>query len=175
MSAVSLEPMRRRHVRQVAVLENEAHRKPWSDGVFRSEIDLAAKGERHYVVARVDGEIVGYAGLMYAADEAHVTNIVVSAEYRRRGVARRLMCDLVRTAIDRGCAALTLEVRVSNDPAQALYREFGFAPAGIRQRYYENAEDAIVMWAHDIQGDDFRRRLERIEAGKQEGGAACRP
>ena len=52
-----------------------------------------------------------------------------------------------------------MPTRASNSAAQALYREFGFAPAGIRQGYYENTEDALVMWAHDIQGDDFRRRF----------------
>ena len=66
--------------------------------------------------------------------------------------------------------SLTLEVRVGNEAAQGLYREFGFAPAGIRQRYYENSEDALVMWIHDLQGDDFRRRLERI--GAAEGSRA---
>ena len=56
----------------------------------------------------------------------------------------------------------TLEVRVSSTGAQELYRQFGFVPAGVRMRYYENTEDAIVMWCHEIQGSDYRRRLEAL-------------
>lgn len=161
---LSIEPMRRRHLKHVVNIENVVHPKPWSSGVFSSELDLARRGERYYVVAFLMGEIVGYAGSMYAADEAHVTNIAVAPEFRRRGVARTLLHALAKEAVERGMASLTLEVRVGNDAAQGLYREFGFAPAGIRQRYYENSEDALVMWVHDIQGDEFRRRLDRIES-----------
>lgn len=157
--SVTIEPLRPRHIRSIMPLEERAHRKPWSAGVFRDELAQADRGARHYVLAKRLGEPAGYAGLMFAGDEAHVTNVVVDEDHRRQGIARLLMCDLVREAIDRGCVALTLEVRASNVAAQALYREFGFAPAGIRQRYYENTEDALVMWAHDIQGDEFRRRF----------------
>ena len=163
---ITLEPMRRRHVKHVLHIENAVHPKPWSAGVFSSELDLARRGERHYVVAFLMGEIVGYAGSMYAVDEAHVTNIAVAPEYRRRGIARILMHHLACEAIRREMESLTLEVRAGNEAAQGLYREFGFAPAGVRQRYYENSEDALVMWIHDIRGDEFRRRLDRIVASE---------
>lgn len=159
---VTIEPMRRRHVKHVLNIENAVHPKPWSAGVFSSELDLARRGERFYVVAVLMGEIVGYAGSMYAVDEAHVTNIAVAPEFRRQGIARLLLHTLATEAIHREMNSLTLEVRVGNEAAQGLYREFGFAPAGVRQRYYENTEDALVMWIHDIRGDDFRRRLDRI-------------
>ena len=55
---------------------------------------------------------------------------------------------------------------MSSTGAQELYRAFGFVPAGIRKRYYENTEDAIVMWCHDIDGDDYRRRLEVLRDGR---------
>lgn len=159
---IVIEPMRRRHVKHVLNIENGVHPKPWSSGVFASELDLARRGERFYVVAYLMGELVGYAGSMYAADEAHVTNIAVAPEFRRRGVGRVLLHALACEAVARTMASLTLEVRVGNQAAQDLYREFGFAPAGVRQRYYENSEDALVMWVHDIQGDEFRDRLDRI-------------
>lgn len=161
---VTIEPMRRRHVKHVSSIENAVHPKPWSAGVFSSELDLARRGERFYVVAMAMGEIVGYAGSMYAVDEAHVTNIAVAPEFRRHGIARSLLHTLAAEAVRRGMNSLTLEVRVGNEAAQGLYREFGFAPAGVRQRYYENSEDALVMWIHDIQSDEFRHRLERIAA-----------
>ena len=110
--------------------------------------------------------MIGYAGLWIspdpAGDQGHITNIAVAADHRRRGVATRLLGSLAAMAIERGCIALTLEVRVSSTGAQELYRRFGFAPAGVRKRYYENTEDAIVMWCHDIQSDDYARRLREL-------------
>ena len=79
------------------------------------------------------------------------------------------MSTLASTAIERGCAAWTLEVRASNTAAQELYRQFGFVPAGVRKRYYENTEDAIVMWCHDIQSDEYAERLRTIAAGDRGG------
>ncbi len=154
-----IEPMRRRHVRAILDIEEQVYPKPWTSGVFASEIDQVRTGSRYYVVGIRETTLVGYGGLMFATDEAHVTNVAVDPRRRRQGIARHLLSHLIDTAIERGAQALTLEVRVSNEAALGLYRDFGFAPAGIRQRYYENSEDALVMWAHDIQGVDFARRL----------------
>lgn len=158
----TIEPMSARHVGQIMAMERAAYPKPWTAKVFHDELEQVRGGHRHYIVARDGRRIVGYAGLMFAADEAHVTNIVVHAEHRRRGVASRLLAELARAAIARGCTAWTLEVRASSTGAQALYRGFGFAPAGIRRNYYEGSEDAIVMWCHDIQGQEYRARLARL-------------
>lgn len=163
-ASLVIEPMRRRHIRDALVIEEQCHPKPWTTGVFASEIDLARHGERYYVVARLGSDLIGYGGLMFAPDEAHVTNIAVDPARRRHGHGRTILVHLIDTAVGLGCTALTLEVRVGNTAAQNLYRQFGFAPAGIRQRYYENSEDALVMWAHDIQGDEFGERLERARA-----------
>jgi ribosomal-protein-alanine N-acetyltransferase len=140
-------------------IERVSYPKPWSQNVFQSELELARSGDRHYVVARVGGVVVGYAGLMFVVGDAHVTNIAVAVDRQRSGVATRLLATLAWEAINRGCEAMTLEVRVSNIGAQALYRSFGFVPAGVRQRYYENTEDAIVMWCHDIGEASYRQRL----------------
>jgi [ribosomal protein S18]-alanine N-acetyltransferase len=106
---------------------------------------------------------VGYGGLMFVADEAHVTNVAVHPERRRLGVATRLLSGLADAAIARGCEAWTLEVRAGNHGAQELYRAFGFVPAGIRSRYYEGTDDAIVMWCHDIQSAAYARRLAELQ------------
>jgi [ribosomal protein S18]-alanine N-acetyltransferase len=82
---------------------------------------------------------------------------------RRRGIATELLLDLAWQARRAGMASLTLEVRQSNVSAQSMYQRFGFAPVGVRPKYYENRDDAIVMWCTDIQGDAFRARLEKIE------------
>lgn len=156
---IGIEPMRRRHLPDVMKIEEVSYPKPWSRNVFLSELELARKGERYYLVARSAGTVVGYAGLMFVTDDAHVTNIAVAADHQRRRVATRLLAELAWEAIVRGSDALTLEVRVSNTGAQSLYRNFGFVPAGVRQRYYENTEDAIVMWLHDIRSDAVAERL----------------
>jgi ribosomal-protein-alanine N-acetyltransferase len=137
--------------------------------VFEGELDRARTGDRHYIVARAGRELVGYAGLWFVADpagdQAHVTNIVVAPAHRRRGVGTRLMLELADVVVGRGCVAWTLEVRVSSTGAQELYRRFGFAPAGVRRRYYENTEDAIVMWCEDVQSPEYAERLAELRRG----------
>jgi [ribosomal protein S18]-alanine N-acetyltransferase len=159
-----IEPMRRRHVGQILAIERSSYPKPWSAQVFQDELDHARDGYRYYLVARRGRTVIGYGGLMFAVDEAHVTNLAVHSDHRREGVATRLLLALAHEAIERGCPAWTLEVRASNVAAQELYRRFGFAPAGVRARYYEGVEDAIVMWCHDIQSAEYARRLEELGA-----------
>ena len=163
---LSIEPMRRRHLGDILKIEEQVYPKPWTSGVFSSEIDLARRGERFYIVAKEKNQLVGYAGLMYMVDEAHISNIAVDPQRRREGIGKYLLFQLIEQAIVRGAQALTLEVRASNTSAHALYRIFGFAPAGIRQRYYENTEDALVMWAHDIQSTEYRLRLNALGGGQ---------
>ncbi|HEY8525961.1 MAG TPA: ribosomal protein S18-alanine N-acetyltransferase [Acidimicrobiales bacterium] len=161
---VRITPMRRRHLRAVVRIEQRVYPRPWSFGLFLSEINQ--RSTRVYLVARVGGTIVGYAGLFHGVDESHITTIVVDPDWQRQGIATRLLLALARAAIHRGSQSLTLEVRVSNSGAQALYQRFGFVPAGVRRNYYpDNHEDAIVMWANDIDSEDYARRLAAIEAG----------
>jgi [ribosomal protein S18]-alanine N-acetyltransferase len=177
---IALEPMRRRDLRRgVMAIEAVSYPKPWSPGVFESELAQVRSGARRYLVARrVDrqgrgrGPVVGYAGLWFSADEAHVTNVAVQPERQRTGVATALMLGLADSAIDRGCAAWTLEVRVSSTGAQDLYRRFGFNPAGVRARYYENTEDAIVMWCNDIQDAEYRALLDSIRSHAEQRWAS---
>jgi ribosomal-protein-alanine N-acetyltransferase len=159
---VHLTPMRRRHLRHVARIEQQVYPRPWSLGLFLSELSM--RGSRLYLVARVGSTVVGYAGLMLVVGEGHVTTLAIDPAWQRRKIGTRLLLALLRWALERGATALTLEVRVSNQPAQVLYRDFGFAPAGVRKNYYvDTNEDAIVMWAHDVAGEEYRRRLARIE------------
>lgn len=158
---VVLTPMRRRHLRGVLRIEEGAYPRPWSMALFLSE--LAAGDARTYLVAKVDGRVAGYGGVMYVLPDAHVTTLAVAPAHRRQAVGTRLLLALCRAAVAKGATALTLEVRVSNEAAQALYRRFGFAPAGIRKGYYsDTGEDAIVMWAHDIDEPAFAERLDAI-------------
>jgi ribosomal-protein-alanine N-acetyltransferase len=173
----TIEPMQRRHLRDVLPIERGAYPKPWSRSVFESELEQVGSRSRYYVIARDRGRkrrLAGYAGLWFVADpdgsQAHVTNIVVAPEWRRCGIGTQLMAALAWTAIRRGCVAWTLEVRASNVAAQELYRAFGFVPAGLRKRYYENSDDAIVMWCHDIQTPEYAERVRFLERREFEGG-----
>jgi ribosomal-protein-alanine N-acetyltransferase len=164
---VQLSVMRRRHLRSVLRIEAQSGHRGWSLGLFMGE--LANPTGRAYLVAKVGGSVVGFAGMLFIGTDGHVTTIAVDQAWRRHQVATRLMLALTRDAIDRGATAITLEVRAGNDSAQAMYRRFGFAPAGIRRDYYkETGEDALVMWVHDADGADYGTRLDRIEAGLQE-------
>ncbi len=159
---LAIEPLRRRHLADVMPIEQASYPLPWTIGVFQSEIEMMRRDERHYLVARDGNDVVGYGGLMFAVGDAHVTNIAVAASRQRQGIATRLLAELAWAAIDHGCGALTLEVRVSNVGAQALYREFGFIPAGVRTKYYENVDDAMVMWCNDLGLPEYRDRLRTL-------------
>lgn len=159
---VQLVPMRRRHLRAVLRIETQVYPRPWSLSLFLGELTLRAT--RAYVVARVDGEVVGYGGLMMSCDDAHLTTLAVDPAWHRRGIGSQLLAHLARAAVDRGARHLTLEVRVSNTAAQALYRRFGFCPEGVRRNYYEETnEDALIMWAHDIDAPAYAERLATLE------------
>lgn len=167
-TTLTIAPMRRRDLKALMPLEEAAYPTSWSRRVFETELEQVASGSRYYVVARDRREVVGYAGLWLVTDpdgdQAHVTNVVVAEHRRREGVASALLIHLARTAVARGCVAWTLEVRASSTGAHELYRRFGFVPAGVRRRYYDNTEDAIVMWCHDIAGADYAARLDDIAA-----------
>lgn len=159
---VTISPMRRRHLRSVLAIEGEVYPRPWSARLFEEELD---RSNRAYVVARVGATVVGYAGVLMIADDGHVATVAVQPRWQGHGIAKRLMAELVRAALEMDANQLTLEVRVSNLAAQAVYRRFGFAPAGARKGYYaDNGEDALVMWAHGITEPHFRDRLVAIEA-----------
>lgn len=162
-TTIAITPMRRRHLRAVLRIEAHNEHRPWSLGLFMSELRQAEA--RVYAVAVAGGRVVGFGGELFSVDDAHVTTIAVDPTWRRRGVGSRLLLVLCRQAIARGMTALTLEVAASNTAAQALYARFGLAPVGVRKNYYEDiGEDALIMWAHDLDTEAYAARLDRIDA-----------
>ena len=160
---VHMVAMRRRHLRSVLRIESQVYPRPWSLGLFVSE--LALRNSRAYWVARVEGNVVGYCGLMVSVDDGHVTTLAVDPAWHRRTIGSRLLLTLAREATARGATGLTLEVRMANRGAQELYRRFGFRPAGVRKNYYvETNEDALVMWTDDIAAPEYAHRLAEIES-----------
>jgi ribosomal-protein-alanine N-acetyltransferase len=106
--------------------------------------------------------IIGFAGMWFAFDEAHVTTIGVDPGYRGRGLGELLLLSMFDEAMARGAGWLTLEVRVSNAEAQTLYRKYGFTVQGTRKRYYsDNNEDAHIMWSRALSDPAYRALVER--------------
>jgi ribosomal-protein-alanine N-acetyltransferase len=160
--------MRRRHLRGVMAIERQVYPRPWSPNLFLSE--MSESRNRCYLVARMDREVVGYAGMICYGDEAHVTNIAVDPMHHRRKIASRLLHDVVRQAVEMGAQAVSLEVRVTNWGAQRLYGRFGFRPVGVRKNYYQEInEDALIMWLDDIRGVAYDRKLRELMEQVPEG------
>lgn len=168
LAAVRLERLRPRHLRQVLSIEQAVYPRPWTAGLFLSELELV--DSRRYYVAVARGSrrglrpgalrVVGYGGVMVQVGEAHITTLAVHPLEHRRKVASRLLLQLLADARAMGAGAATLEVRAANAGAQRLYHAFGFAPVGVRPRYYaETGEDALIMWLHELQGPDVAERL----------------
>jgi ribosomal-protein-alanine N-acetyltransferase len=168
-SPLVVEPMRMGDVAAVLEIERLSFRSPWPAYAFEQE--LTANRLAHYVVARSDDRVVGFAGIWLMVDEAHVTTFGVHPEHRRRGVGRRLLLRLAEMAIELGSARMTLEVRVSNTAAQALYLSFGFRVAGRRVSYYsDDGEDALVMTTPELSNPIMQASLtaERLRAARAE-------
>lgn len=161
----TIRTMKRRDLPAVAGLESEIYEQPWSPRVFFDELSL---DNRAYVVATDEDEgIIGYGGILIVETDAHITTIAVAPEARGRRLGKRLMVALVDRALDGGARHLTLEVRVSNASAQGLYELFGFTPVGRRKNYYKT-EDALVMWATDIDTSEYASLLEAIRGTLEE-------
>ena len=161
---VVVAPMRRRHLRGVVSIEEMTNHRPWSSSLFAGELKMPTS--RVYVVALEGSVVLGFGGVMYVADEAHLTTIAVHPAEQRNQIGTRLMLALIRCCISDGVDAMTLEVRMTNSAAQEMYRRFGFAPGGIRPQYYADVgEDALIMWAHGLGSGAMAERLHSIEAG----------
>lgn len=162
LEPVVITTMRRRHLRNVLRIEEKTSTTPWSLGLFLAEV---RREEREYLVALSGSQVVGFAGLLYVVGEGHITTVAVDPDKQGGRIGTRLMLILARRAIVHGADSVTLEVRASNAPALALYRRFGFAPSGVRKDYYKDpTEDALVLWAHDVDTPAYADRLSAIES-----------
>lgn len=133
--------MQERHLAALAEIERACFRAPWSENMLREEL-----GKGIFLVAEQDGRTAGYVGCQTVLDEGYITNVAVSPDFRRQGIARALIAELTAKAEENKLAFVTLEVRESNAPAIALYTGAGFAPVGKRNNFYSNpTENAVLM------------------------------
>lgn len=165
MAGVALDltcrPLVTADVPAIMKIEAVAFVEPWSAALFTEELGRAS---RCYVGAVAGHELCGYGGLMLVGEDATVLTVAVAPEWREQGVASRILLELMSQARGGGARHMTLEVRESNLPALDLYAKFGFQQAGRRPGYY-TTEDAVVMWAVDIDSEEYQKRLEEIEQG----------
>lgn len=141
---IQIRRMAAKDVPAVVRIEQEIFSEPWSADSFRKGIEAQSD---IYLVAEEDGEILGYCGLWGVIDEGQITNVAVAPQHRRRGVAEMMLRELMQQAAEARYTEFTLEVRVSNAPAIALYHKLGFHDEGIRKDFYSKPrEDAIIMW-----------------------------
>lgn len=127
----------------VAEIEKECFSKPWSEKAIKTEInnDLS-----YFIVAKVGNEVVGYGGMYSVMGEGYIYNIAVKFKYRRFGIGKDIVNELVNYSKNKNLKFLSLEVRKSNTPAINLYSSCGFEYAGNRKNFYTNPiEDAIIM------------------------------
>jgi ribosomal-protein-alanine N-acetyltransferase len=162
-SPAIIEPMRMDDVPAVLEIERLSFSSPWPAYAFEHE--LSANRLARYIVSRLDGRVVGFAGIWLMVDEAHITTFGVHPEHRRRGIGRRMLLRLAELAVELGAVRMTLEVRVSNTAAQALYGSFGFRIAGRRPNYYsDDGEDAFIMTTSDLHGAPMRSVIDAERA-----------
>jgi ribosomal-protein-alanine N-acetyltransferase len=159
---LAVEPMTLDDVPDVHRIERASFPVPWPDYAFRQEIQTNRLA--HYLIVRATGEAVAYGGLWMMVDEAHITTFAVMPQWRRHGIGGRLMVELMRLARDLNARVATLEVRITNGPARALYGQFGFRPVGVRPRYYtDNGEDALIMTTDELSSPQMQERLAALE------------
>jgi ribosomal-protein-alanine N-acetyltransferase len=160
VGAVSIEPMRKADIEAIHHIDRRCYPSPWLSSAYQTEL---TNRSACYLVARLAGKVVGYGGQWVIMDEAHITTLAVDPEYQGRKIGEMLLLALMEEAVWRGASHTTLEVRDSNRIAQNLYRKYGFREAAIRKNYYtDNGENAVVMWATEINTPAYANRLREL-------------
>lgn len=145
MSKIIIRDMREDDIDEVLDIEKKSFKTPWSRDAFKKEVNENKLAR--YIVASIDGKVIGYGGIWLIVDEGHITNIAVHPSFRGLGIGKLLVEGLIEICKNRGISRMTLEVRKSNKIAQSLYKKYGFRECGIRPGYYtDTKEDAIIMW-----------------------------
>jgi len=143
LSAVLIRPMTEADVKAVAEIEKECFSQPWSEDGIRQEL---FNSSARFFVAEKTGKAVGYMGMHIVLDECYIANIAVLPSHRRQGIAQKLLTNAIEKAEKAGCSFISLEVRLSNCGAIALYEKNGFERMGERKNFYQSpTENALIM------------------------------
>ncbi len=161
---IIIKSMQKIDIENVIKIEEQAYGEHhWSKDSFYGE--LANKLAYYYSAFDSAGELVGYAGSWRVIDETHITTIAVRPDMKRKKIGEALLIKILDDCYNSEIKYITLEVRVSNEPAIKLYEKYGFKSLGLRKGYYQNNnEDALIMWTENIFWDKFKLRYnENIE------------
>ena len=140
---IIIEKMTKEHLDKIKENLKEDFDEFWNENVLKNELENPAST---YIVAKDEqNNIVGYAGIWQPIDEAHITNIVTKKDKRRNKIGTRMLEELIKVAKEKKLMDITLEVNVNNIPAINLYKKYNFKEVGIRKKYYNNTDDAIIM------------------------------
>ena len=158
---VKIKPMHRDDVESVVALEAKAYGEHhWSKDSFYNE--LSNELAKYFSVFNEKDELIAYCGSWHILEEAHITNIAVSPEYRRMHIGEALLKTIIDECYRNMVKYITLEVRAGNTPAIGLYEKYGFKSLGLRKGYYQdNNEDALIMWTENIFYDKFKSMYEQ--------------
>ncbi len=169
---ITVRPLEPQDLDAVTAIEAVVNPRPWSRQLFEGEFALPPSS-RHWLVALRSGSsspsgvpgsaVIGFGGIMLAADTAHIMNLGVDPAHTRAGIGQRLCVELVMEAKRRGALDLTLEVRASNIGAMALYEKLDMVATGRRPNYYPDGEDAVIYWIHDLGAAVVDRRLRELD------------
>lgn len=159
--SVSIRRISSRELRSVMAIEAARFAEPWTRTTMAAE--LAERPDRRYLGAFEGRRLLGYVGVMVAADEGAITNIALREDAEGHGHGSALLAAGLEAAASLGVVTVSLEVKVGNDRAQALYRRFGFAPVGVRRGYYGPGRDALVMRLDELGSPaEVQRRSELV-------------
>ena len=115
----------------------------WSVNTLKSELK---NPNSQYIVAKKNNNIVGFGGIWKSVDDIHITNIVVNKNFRKQNIGSKILTNLLQICKqEKDITSITLEVNCTNIPAQKIYEKFGFKKVGLRKKYYNNTNDAIIM------------------------------
>ena len=142
MENIKILPMTLDDLEGIKTELEEKYDKFWTYGILKSEI---ANINSRYIVAKDKDGIIGFAGIRIILDEAHLMNIVVKKEKRGKKIGKLLLENLIKISKDVKAKSITLEVNMKNEVAINLYKKFEFNEVGIRKKYYNNVDDALIM------------------------------
>lgn len=145
---IEIRAMTSSDISDVYRIETVSFRTPWSYKSLAAELSNSLA---HYLVACMEGRLIGYCGMWILFDECHITNVAVDPQFRKLGVGKSLMLAAMEVGIYFDAKMMTLEVRETNRIAQKMYQSIGFEQNGYRKRYYQDTgEGALLLWNQDI-------------------------
>ena len=156
VSEATFQSLSEEHLDAILEIEELSFATPWSGLAFLYEMESP---HSVFEVMLLDERLIGYGGFWRITDEAHISNIALHPDHRRKGLGKKLLMRLLGQAVEMGALKATLEVRPSNEAALKLYDSFGFKTVAVGENYYgDEGEDALIMW-----NDDLRASLETVE------------